>query len=69
MTREPSLTRAIAKAKRDTYKYGVLSSACEACYAYFLREDELPVLVEEYNEWLLKEGYYTITLEELREQL
>lgn len=65
MARERSLTNAIAKAKRDilTKGYSASENLLNVCYEYSLRkEDEIPVLVEAYNKWAVKNYQETVEL-------
>lgn len=49
--REKSLVNAIARAKRNIYKYSAMENILDAAYEYDLRSDEIEALVNSVNKY------------------
>lgn len=62
---ERSLTNAIARAKRNIYKYSAMENMLDAIYEYSLREDEIPKLVKSVNKYAEKHFCKTVELKEV----
>lgn len=54
---EISLKNAIAKAKRniENDKYSKIENILDPIYQYFIREDEIPVMMKSINKWIEKQ--------------
>ena len=59
--REKSLVNAIARAKRNIFKYSAMENILDASYEYSLRPDEIKVLVNSVNKYAIK--HYCDTVE------
>ena len=59
MAQQVSVTRAIAKAKRniENEKYSRMENVLDALYQYYIQPEEVEIVINSINKWLAKNPY------------